>query len=303
MARVVISLVTWNSEKDVPACLAAMQKQTFSDLHLVIVDNASEDETRSVLSRVTRHMSNVHLISNGVNRGYAVAHNQAIRWATEHGAEFVLVLNPDVVLSADALAVLVRAMEVHTKAGSVGLPLVHEDGTVDSLGLEVRWGGQCAERGGHTSYTRVSHDERVLGVSGACALYRLSALTACAEIRDGSVDFFDETFFAYKEDVDVALRLRACGWESWITHATTARHGRAVADASRGSVVFQYRGRAERSERRSYLSYRNHLFLLRKHWKSMPVPKWQIVLYEFGKALYVLLREPQLLKAWKEFVL
>ncbi|MBI4276256.1 glycosyltransferase family 2 protein [Candidatus Uhrbacteria bacterium] len=312
MPRVVISLVTWNSENDLPACLAAIALQTYSDATLVVVDNASTDGTADVFGKLQTTNYKLQTILNSVNLGYTGAHNQAIRWAVAHGAEFVLVLNPDVVPRPDVVAVMVAAMERHPKAGSIGIPLLRDDSTIDSLGLDVGWGGRFIERGAGVRIQEAPQlpaspaggrsgtiaDEQVLGISGACALYRLAALDEVAYHAEKEKQYFDERFFAYKEDVDLALRLRARGWEAWMTYSSKAFHSRAVADASRGIVALQYRGRGERSKQRSYLSYRNHLFVLKKHWRNIPTSHGQIVVYELGKAAYALVREPWLLKAW-----
>ncbi|MBI4261920.1 glycosyltransferase family 2 protein [Candidatus Uhrbacteria bacterium] len=319
--NLVISLVTWNSARDLPACLAAIQAQTFQNFQLVIVDNASTDGTQqlatsnwqrafhsAIAGSQRPEARGVHVIQNAVNRGYAGAHNQAIRWAREHGAEFVLVLNPDVVLAPDAIASMIGAMEQHPRAASIGIPLLRSDGTIDSLGLAIGWGGRFYERGVGEEYKVAPRqgsgttNEQVLGISGACAMYRLAALEDVAYDTATGRQYFDERFFAYKEDIDLALRFRVRKWEAWLTHRSHAQHGRAVADASRGVVALQYRGRAQRSPQRSYLSYRNHLYILKKHWRSIPASSITIILYELGKVVYALIREPRLLKAWKEFI-
>ncbi len=309
MARVVISLVTWNSIKDLATCFAAISAQTYKDFQLVIIDNASTDGTVQWLQNNELGIKNnaehilhnsLFIIHNSTNLGFAGAHNQAIRCAREHKAEFVLVLNPDVILAPDAIEAMVHTMEQHPRAGSVGIPLLHPNGMVDSLGLAVGWGGRFYERGVGEQYQRVDIDEQVLGISGACVLYRLAALESVTYDTATGQQYFDERFFAYKEDVDLALRLRQKGWESWVTHQSHATHGRAIADASKGIVPLQFRGRDKRSSQRSYLSYRNHLYLLKKHWRSISASSFTIVLYELGKAFYALVREPWLMKAWRE---
>src|SRR5271165_1826237 len=96
-----ITIVTWNSAKYLEECFRSLSRQDYPELEVIIVDNASEDGTREKLARVD---SKWRVICNGENVGFAAGQNQAIR--ASHG-EWVLCLNPDVVLSPDFVTRLV----------------------------------------------------------------------------------------------------------------------------------------------------------------------------------------------------
>src|SRR5579863_22532 len=108
-----VTIVTWNSAKYLEECFAALSGQDHPHLEVIVVDNASEDATREVLKRVD---SRRRVIYNDENVGFAAGQNQAIRASR---GEWVLCLNPDVLLSPEFISQLVRAGEAHTDAGSL----------------------------------------------------------------------------------------------------------------------------------------------------------------------------------------
>src|SRR5271165_3561789 len=108
-----ITIVTWNSEQYLSECFAALQQQDYPGLEVIIVDNASTDGTRALLRSVE---SRWRVIYNDSNVGFAAGQNQAIRAST---GEWVLCLNPDVILSPDFITQVVKAGEAHPEAGSL----------------------------------------------------------------------------------------------------------------------------------------------------------------------------------------
>ncbi len=108
-----VLIVTWNSAQCLDECFAALDRQDYRDLEVIIVDNASNDGTRDRLRQVE---SKWRVIYNEANEGFAAGQNQAIRAAR---GDWVLCLNPDVVLSADFVTRLVSAGEAHAEAGTL----------------------------------------------------------------------------------------------------------------------------------------------------------------------------------------
>src|SRR5580704_12340887 len=108
-----ITIVTWNSAKYLDECLAAVALQDYRDIEVIIVDNASEDGTRELLRRVE---SKWRVIYNDNNVGFAAGQNQAIRAAR---GDWILCLNPDVMLSPYFVTRLVAAGERHPEVGTV----------------------------------------------------------------------------------------------------------------------------------------------------------------------------------------
>lgn len=311
MSKVVVSIVAWNSMKYLPNALASVAEQSHGDLAVIVVDNGSSDGASDFVHEA--HPTAV-VLRNRRNLGFARAHDQAIEYARTHFAKdgedvYVLVLNPDTLIGphyAERLAeALDRRPEIAAATGK--LLRVHDrfDGdmyepeftdVIDSAGLVVRKSRRAVDRGAGTANDEeFERTTEIFGVSGAAGMYRLAALEDVA--YQGT--YFDEDFFAYKEDVDLAWRLRLRGWSALFVPRAKAFHYRAVQGEERQSLLRTIRGRRGRSAFVSFLSYRNHALVLLKneHFSNLLLHAPWILWYEFRKFLFVLFLEPRSLKA------
>ena len=223
-----VVLVTWNSAQYLRRCLEGFRQQTHGAVELIAIDNASADESAAL---VEPHAKS--LIRNESNRGFSAAVNQGI--AAARGA-YVLLLNPDCYLEPEYIERLIAAMEATPDAGSAtGLlmrargPQIEPTDEIDSAGIRMTRNGR------HLDITAVSRPHRrneVFGVSGAAALYRMFFL------RDVAVDgeVFDEDFFAYREDADLAWRGRLFGWTALCEPSAVAYHVRRVTPEARKAL-------------------------------------------------------------------
>lgn len=226
MVKVAVNIVTFNSGEDIAACLESLGRQTFRDFQIHVLDNASTDGTINALSRF-----DLNLIRSQSNTGFARAHNDLIR---SYPAEFVLVLNPDAVLMPEFLERIVGALESRSDAASATGKLLRFDGkTLDSTGIVMLRSQRHLDRGAdEPDRGQFERPEDVFGPSGAAALYRLKAL------QDVAIDgqFFDEDFFAYREDADLAWRCRLMGWTSIYVPSAVALHRRRVTPERRSQL-------------------------------------------------------------------
>jgi len=233
MPGVVVSLVTHNESRDVERLLPTVFAQTFRDLAVVAVDNASEDGTRAALAafeKVTPVPMTV--VPSRENTGFTGGHNLGITRALEAGAEWVLVLNADVALDPAFLEHLLdeAAKEAHREVAAFTGKILRADGAelspsrlLDSVGLRMTRNGRHFDIGaGRPDDGRYDRPAEVFGVSGCVALYRTAAL---ADVRI-STGFFDDDFFVYREDVDLAWRLRGRGWRARCVPSAVAWHRR-----------------------------------------------------------------------------
>ncbi|HVE73152.1 MAG TPA: glycosyltransferase family 2 protein [Thermoanaerobaculia bacterium] len=221
MAQLSIVLVTWNSARYLRRCLDGIAHQTHPDGELIVVDNASADESLSMLPPHAR------VIRNDTNRGFSAAVNQALQVAS---GELILVVNPDCHLLPEYAAQLASVFDDPTVGSATGL-LVRAKGfdieptdAIDSAGMRMTRNGR------HLDITvRPASRTEVFGVSGAAAMFRASFL------RDVSVhgEALDEDFFAYREDADLAWRGRLFGWRSVCEPAAVAYHVRRVKPEAR----------------------------------------------------------------------
>jgi len=316
MPRVALSIVTWNSMKYLPDIMESVRSQSYPGVTPIVVDNGSTDGSPEF---VRRNYPEVMVLRNTRNLGFARAHNQAIGYARaqiagEDGEVFVLVVNPDIILDEKFVERLVERFEHRTDIGSACGKLLkvydQADGDlrekiysdlIDSAGLRIFRSRRVVDRGsGDRDGEEYERTEEVFGASGALAMYRMSALADVAV----SGQYFDEDFFAYKEDVDLAWRLRLRGWKSLYVPAARAYHHRALAGTEKFSIRRMLQDHAGRSVVRGRLSYRNHMLTLAKndHLLNLLRDLPRVALLEAGKFWYLALFSPSALRALPEFV-
>jgi GT2 family glycosyltransferase len=233
VARVLVSLVTHNESRDAERLLPTLFSQSLRDFELVAVDNCSEDGTRASLA-AARKLSPVpmEIVASRENLGFTGGHNVGIGRAVERGAEWVLVLNADVILASGYLETLLADADRpgHEWVGALTGKILRAEGPdlaptgiVDTAGIRMTRSGRHLDVGsGEPDTGRWDRPAEVFGVSGCVALYRVAAL-ADAKISTG---FFDDDFFVYREDVDLAWRLRGRGWAARCVPAAAAWHRR-----------------------------------------------------------------------------
>ena len=234
-SSVAVTIVTYNSRRYIGACLDAVLRQTGVPFEVVVVDNASTDSTREILARF---VGRIRVIYNDRNVGFAAGQNQAIAAAQ---ADWVLALNPDVLLKPGFLSRLVEAGEIDDKVGTVCGKLLsigpdfkpYEQPRIDSAGMYFTPSMRHFDRGwGMPDEGQFDRMEYVFGASAAAALYRREMIADVA----GSGEFFDPDFFAYREDADVAWRAQLLGWRTLYAPAAAAFHVRSVLPGHRLAV-------------------------------------------------------------------
>jgi GT2 family glycosyltransferase len=221
-----VLITAFNSATLLEQCLASVFRQTYHPIEVLVVDNASQDGTGAILER----FSQIRVLYNSSNRGFAAAQNQA---AHATNGEWLLSLNPDVILDTTFVSELVRTGEQDSSIGTVCGKLLRwaphlEQGltnTIDSTGIYFRRDLRHLDRGADQLDTgQYDRDEYVFGATGAAALYRRTMLDDIAV--DG--EFFDEQFFAYREDADLAWRAQLMGWHCVYTPKAVGWHVRRV---------------------------------------------------------------------------
>jgi len=214
-----IVVVTWNSASFLARCLAALRAQTHEPVEIIIIDNASQDDSVAICRR-----AGFDVIRNDSNRGFSAAVNQAIARAK---GEFVLLCNPDAFLDPRYVEELVNAMQSSSDIGSSTGTLMRDDGSgIDTMGIRMTRSGR------HLDIVSAEAVNDIFGVSGAAGMYRMSFLNDVAI----SGEIFDEDFFAYREDADIAWRGRLFGWRAIHVPAATGRHVRRVTPERRRAL-------------------------------------------------------------------
>lgn len=209
--RVSVVVVTFNSRRYLAECLDSVRGQRFESWELIVIDNASTDGTRELLPMI----GSGRMIQNPTNVGFCLAQNQGIKLAS---GEWVLTLNPDVVLAPEFLERLLAEASGREEVGVLCGKLLRWQpdsphpfsDIIDSTGIYFQPDLRHLDRGaGEADLGQYDRPEYVFGATGAAALFRRTM------IEDISVDeeFFDNYFFAYREDADVAWRAQIMGWK------------------------------------------------------------------------------------------
>lgn len=239
---ITVSLVTYNGMQWLPACLASLESQTTHDFELLVLDNASTDGTLEWLREQAERVPWLTVDESPTNLGFAAGHNRNIYKAR---GEFVMLLNQDVVLDEAFLAGAVQGFAGRPRVGAVQgrlcrlLPGGSRSDVLDSTGLVMFRSRRVVARGqGRADSARWSVPGPVWGADGPAPVYRRAALMSVQEPRTaGGQEVLDEDFFMYKEDVDLAWRLRRLGWSSWYQPSAVAWHGRTAGAGDATSLL------------------------------------------------------------------
>ncbi len=230
-----VTIVTYNSGRFIKRCIESVLAQKHPSLEVVVVDNNSTDGTIDILEQFE---GRCRVFYNDENLGFAGAQNQAIGKAR---GEWILTLNPDVLLLPNFISQLLEAGYVHPRIGAVCGKLLTISATfdlpdkprVDSTGIYFTPMLRHFDRGSQEVDTgEYSNFEYVFGATAAAALYRREM------IDDVSIDgeFFDSDFFVYREDADVAWRAQLLGWRCLYTPNPRAYHVRNVLPGNRRAL-------------------------------------------------------------------
>lgn len=289
--RVAVIVLNWNRRDDTLRCLASLAAISEPAIDVILVDNASSDDT---LACVAERFPHVRIIRNDANLGFAEGNNVAIRAAVSEGYPFIMLLNNDTVVAPDAIARMLAPLHARPEVGltSCAITYLHAPGTVWSAGGRIE-----RARGSVTSDwldvplpALPAEPYEVDHVSGCVMLLRREA------IEDAGV--LDPRFFMYYEETEWCARIASHGWRIVVEPAARIQHA-IRPDLQLGSPLVAY-----------YMT-RNHLLFLRAI--GAPSSAWRHTLYwqlRTVGALFVHPRSPErargrapMLRALRDFAL
>ncbi len=205
-----VVIPTWNGARVLARCLSALIEED-ANHNAIVVDNGSSDGTPEMIQR---QFPSVKLVRLSENLGFGRAVNQGIAAGT---ADTVVLLNNDAVVRKGFLDGIATPLGNEGIGMVAGVLLVDGTDIIDSAGVEIDRGlAHFAFMSGCPLAQLGEHSTALLGPSGGAAAFRRSVLE--------DVDGFDEELFAYCEDVDLALRIRAAGWTCALAPEACADH-------------------------------------------------------------------------------
>ncbi|MCY6484519.1 glycosyltransferase family 2 protein [Clostridium aestuarii] len=242
--KVSIVIPNYNGAKYIKGCIASLKKQTYDNYELIIVDNASQDNSIEIIEK---YHPQVNLIKNKQNYGFSITVNQGIKAAC---GKYVVLLNNDTEVFEDWLKNLVECIEQDKKIFSVCSKMLryNEKDKIDDAGDEyciLGWAYKC---GDGTSINRYNKDREVFSSCGGAAIYRKSVFE--------QIGYFDESFFAYLEDVDISYRAKIYGYKNIYCSGAKVYH---IGSATSGSRHNAFKVK---------LAARNNLYVI---FKNMPL--------------------------------
>lgn len=210
--RIKVIILNWNGREFLAECLDSVRKQTYPDLRITVVDNASTDGSVEYLRKA---YPDVDLIVNDRNLGFAGGNNAGIRACAE---DFLVILNNDTDLAPDCIAELKKAMDGDRRIGACAsrIMLKFEENRLDAAGIEVCPDGLALGRGRMQPPEKYPRQEEVFFASDCCTLYRRAMLD--------EIGHYDEDFFAYADETDLGWRARARGWKCVYVPTAVVNH-------------------------------------------------------------------------------
>jgi len=216
---VTIIAVTYNSSRHLRPFLESVRSQTYPNCELLIVDNASTDNTIEILQSEARW---ARLIPQRENLGYRRANSLGFERCS---TPLMLICNDDVILEPDCVAELVRSMTEKPKAAMICplITLYDQPQTVNTVGNRLSITGFYSARGKGRIAAEFSESSQLISVSGCCFLYRRDVYL---ELGGFSADFdgFPSAWHASYEDVDLSYRARCAGYEILFQPSAVLRH-------------------------------------------------------------------------------
>jgi GT2 family glycosyltransferase len=294
-----------------PSLEAALAGLAPSDYQVLALDNSSPEEEANRLTlenfndgRLTGALPRrpYEYVNYGQNLGFSRAYNILMDLARQAGAEYFFMINPDTILEPTAIQYLIEALADDGALGSAAPKILRWNftehrptKTIDSLGLVLRPGLHFVDYGQGGEDGQVAWPSDILGPSGAAGLFRMSAL---AKIASPAGQYFDESFFMYKEDCDLAYRLFLAGYTSRLVERSVIYHDRTAAAAT-GSWLSFWRGRNAKSRQVRAWSFKNQNLLFCKYWKNQNfVNKFFILSRATAMFTFSLILEQFLLKEY-----
>lgn len=225
--QVSIIIVNWNNASDTLACLDSLDKITYPNYHIILVDNGSTDNS---LALIKAKYPKLVLISSSQNLGFSGGNNLGIKAALKLPSDYFLFLNNDTIVKTDFLSPLVKTLEENNSFGIAG-PLIYYYNNPHKLW----WAGACLDffLNFHAFTTKPKHEITPLSYQTACCLLIKRDIVE-------KIGFFDERFFLYYEDNDLCARAKNKVYQSVLVASSKIYHKVSVSTGGENQPQNQY---------------------------------------------------------------
>lgn len=223
-SKIIIIVINYNNYEDTKECLVSLEKITYPSYKIVVVDNNSSDGSGE---KIKKDFPNSIYVQNKENLGFAEGNNVGIKCAIEENADYVWILNNDVIVDPCSLTELVNAAERSDRIGMLGPKIYYypKERKLFSVGAKIiPWSGRSVSFGQNELDDGQYDEVREVDYISGCGLFvSVKMLT--------EVGLLDKRYFMYYEEADLAVRSRRKGWKVvyipasiiWHKHASTVK--------------------------------------------------------------------------------
>ncbi len=211
-----VVIPNWNGKEYLRDCIVSLREQTHNNLEIIVVDNASIDDSVEYLRK---NFPETKVIKHSKNFGFGAANNTGIRAAQ---GKYIMMLNNDTRLEPKCVEELRKSIDKDEKFGACAskILLEHEGNLVDVAGIVVCLDGLSIGRGRLESSDKFNNEEEVFFASDCACLYRKEMLEDIGLTNE----IYDEDFFAYADETDMGWRAQLAGWKCIYNPGAVVHH-------------------------------------------------------------------------------
>jgi len=197
-----IIVLNWNGKQYLETCLSSLLQQTYPDIEIIFVDNGSCDGS---VDFVKSNYPGVFILEHDKNMGFAMGVNSGI---IASSGKYIATINNDAQADKELISRLVKIIESDPSTGCCASKMMrfYKRNIIDSTGIVIYQNGNAYDRGAtEKDIGQYDSQEEVFGACAGAALYRREMLD--------EIGLFDNSYFAYFEDVDLSFRMHLFGWK------------------------------------------------------------------------------------------
>lgn len=234
--NIFVVIPNYNGADRLATSIDSVLSQSHKDFDLIIVDNGSVDDSRTIIESYAAKDDRIRPIFREKNYGYTGGVNPGMELAIKENIEFVAPFNNDAVADRDWLKHLVSFLQDNPKYGIAACAMLHSDGkTIDSTGEQYSiWGIAFPRNRDESTKSIPELSVDIFGGSGGASMYRTKMLA--------QIGILDQDFFAYYEDADLSFRAQLAGWKVGFVAQSVVYHevGQTSSSMRNGFTTYQY---------------------------------------------------------------
>ncbi len=214
MKKIAIIIPNWNGQATLKKCIDSLLVQSLKN-SVIVVDNGSTDQSNKILSN---YGDKITVLKQEKNLGFAGGVNVGLNYSLNENFDFIALFNNDAVADQYWLEKLLKQINTDEKIGIVTSKILTSNGhKIDSTGdFYTIWGLPYPRGRGEVNSEKYDSELSIFSASGGACLFRSSMLK--------KIGLFDESFFAYYEDVDISFRAQLFGFKVLYTPQALVYH-------------------------------------------------------------------------------